>query len=601
MNNDQTVSQMKNFLQQKGYVPPTPPPSSGDWHSLVKAPSTSTNSSTPQTVPNGGNILSRIGNAVTSSEQAVGNDLTAGARSKMELGNEESLRKSQENSEKVLQAHIASLQASGKDATHAQQALEAIKSNSIAPKSGDFQSAVPESGKSSLQGLGDVAGVGLDVLSGGTYGEAAKGAEAGKLLVKGGGAVENIAAKAGIATSEKAAVPAAEQGAKKALGQTLKDIGTKTAARSAVGGGTGYAYDVASNLQEGKTGGSALVPGMGTALGAVVPSAIGGAEAAMAVTKETAPRLINSLVKPSLANFSYGKDPGRTVSELGITGNSLEDFSKNISSKKGEIGKSIGEIYSNPENSSVRIDATKEISKIDSAIKDAAKGGKNNQNIVSQLQNIKDAILHEHTVDKDGNIVKSGGIPGEDSAGKPTVTYTPRDLSNLNPQEAFDLKQQVSGMTKFNGTPSDDKAVNSVLQDVYGGLKSSLNKEVGKNNPEITKLNQQYADLTSAELATEHRSDIEQRQNIISMPVKFGTVAGIVTAMGTGGVGIPAILAGAGAGVLEKALSSTAVKTRVAAWLGSESPSVINQVLTKNPGIKTALYRALPKLASKIK
>jgi len=47
-------------------------------------------------------------------------------------------------------------------------------------------------------------------------------------------------------------------------------------------------------------------------------------------------------------------------------------------------------------------------------------------------------------------------------------------------------------------------------------------------------------------------------------------------------------------------METTAVKTRIAAWLGKESPSVIARVLENNPGIKTVLYRAFPKFASQL-
>lgn len=180
------------------------------------------------------------------------------------------------------------------------------------------------------------------------------------------------------------------------------------------------------------------------------------------------------------------------------------------------------------------------------------------------------------------------------------MNATPKDLSTLNPQQAFELKQKVSDLTQFTGRPSDHKTVNSVLKGMYGDLKGKLKTAVEGNNPEIHDLNQKYADLTSAELATKTRNAIIQRSNMVSMPIKFGTAAGIITAFGTGGAAVPAIIAGAGAAGLEKALASTAVKTRVAAWLGSESPTVIQRVLQANPGISTVLYRALPKFAAQL-
>jgi hypothetical protein len=502
--------------------------------------------------------------AVTNSEQEFGKDLStigssapgtaATINAQTSAGKQKLLEAAHNEADPAKKAQI--LDAYGK-----------IYGEAAPVSAGDIN---PAFNKTPAQVLGDAGGVALDALSGGTYGHAAKGAETGRLLVKGA----------------QTAAPAVVDATKTGLTQTLKGIGTKTAIHSAVGAGTGYGYDVSQNLQNGKTGTDAFAPGMGTAAGAIIPLGIGAFQAASAITADQAPRVINSLIKPNAASFSYGKNPGRTVSEMGITGNSIEDFAHNIGTAKNEVGSQLGAIYSNPANAGVRIDATPVLTQLDSTIQEAAKGGKNNQGIVTALQNVKDALLHDHGVDGDGNIVK--------------INAAPNDLSSLNPQQAFNLKSKIADLTQFTGRPSDDKTVNSTLKSMYGDLKNMLNGAVQGNNPEISDFNQKYADLTSAELATRNRNAIIQRGNMISMPVKFGTAAGIITALGTGGAAVPAIMAGAGAAALEKALGSTAVKTRVAAWLGSESPSVIQRVLQSNPGISTVLYRALPKFASQI-
>jgi hypothetical protein len=276
---------------------------------------------------------------------------------------------------------------------------------------------------------------------------------------------------------------------------------------------------------------------------------------------------------------------------MGITGNSLNDFADNIGKAKEDVGSKIGDIVSKPGNESIRIDANPTIAKLDGAMSSAAKGGKNNQGIVTTLQNIKDSLLYEHGVDKDGNVVKVLDTNGQ---------AIPRDLANLTPEETFNLKKEIAAQTKFTGKPSDDKTVNSILKSMYGDLKEKLNGALSPTSFEITDLNQKYADLTSAELATRNRDAIVQRSNMISMPVKVGTAAGIITALSSGGAAVPAIIAGASAAALDKAMASTAVRSRVAAWLGSESPSVVMQVLQQNPGIRTVLYRALPKFASQL-
>lgn len=504
----------------------------------------------------------KVGKALTPSEQAFGQDISSGiignTQNKQLEQQNKTLSDSDLNNIKTIIGLKNKAIANGQDSSHFDNVLRNYQMN-------DGQSLsdiAPALDKSNLQVLGDAGGTLLDILSAGSYGTEAKSFE----LLK----------------ATKATEPIVNQGLK----QTLKTITKETAVHSAVGGASGYGYDVANNLQDGATGADIFKPGMGTVTGVATPIVIGGVRVGVAITKETAPRFINSLIKPKTADFSYGKDPGRTVSELGITGNNLNDFGEKIDVHKADIGTRIGEVYDNPINSSLRINAEDEIKKIDDAIAEAAKGGKSNQSIVTALQNTKDALLYEHQVNADGVIEKIG--------------TTPRDLSSLSPKEGFDLKQLVSDNTRFNGTPSDDKKVNSILKNIYGSITEKLNTAVGKNNPEITDLNQKYADLTSASLAVRNRDAIVKKSNLISAPIKVGTAAGIISAFATGGAAIPAILLGATAAAVDKALESTAVKTRVASWLGSAEPSVINKILEKNPGLRTVFYRLVPKLGSRL-
>ncbi len=532
-----------------------------------------------------------VGNALTSSEQEFGKDIAGAIIPHTEAQQKiEKARQLEQDTTQALVKHIQDLKAQGKDTSHAIETLKGIMEGGSSVQTDEqFNPAITKTGG---EVIGDAAGVALDIASAGSYGAGAKGAKTGTLLTKeanlaarGAEAAKIAATAKNIEVGTKFGTQFLTEGGKPALSETLKEIGKKTVERAAVGAGTGYAYDVAGNLQEGKTGTEALKPGMGALTGGAVPVLIGGVQAGVAITKDTAPRFINSLIKPRQADFSYGKDPGRTVSEMGITGNNLPDFADNIRTAKNDIGREIGSIYSSPQNAGLAINAEDQISKIDDAIKEAAKGGKSNQAMVTTLQNIKDGLLYEHQVNADGVIEKVG--------------TTPRDLSKLTPQEAFDLKKLVAEQTKFTGNPSDDKKVNTVLQNIYGSLKEKLNETVGVNNPEIKDLNQKFADLTSAEIATVHRNDIVRRADQISMPAKVGIGTGLATLVGTGGAIVPAAVIGLGAVGLDKALQSTAVKTRVAAWLGSESPSVITKMFKEHPEIATVLYRLLPKEASR--
>lgn len=550
-----------------------------------------------------GRGLKSFAGGLISSEKGFGEDI-AGALSGV-------LPESATGIDKIRQANQAKQQSAndlikrigenriaGKDNTLLRKALSDLTGQEITTD----EDLYPALKKSNLQVLGDAAGVLLDIASAGTYGTAAKGAKTGQLLTKADKVAEATRA-AEVATTAatvaktietgskfgKGVIPVTAEVAKKGLGETLKTIAKQTAKRAGIGTVAGYGYDVSENLKSGAEGGDIFKPGAGTVLGGSIPLVIGGIRATSAITKDVAPRLVNSLIKPKAADFSYGKDPGRTVADLGITGNSLPDFADNIGTAKRDIGQTIGDIYKSPANSSLQLDFTDEISKIDDAMAEAAKGGKNNQGIVTQLQNIKDSLLFEHAIDGDGNIVKKG-------------SEALIDLSKLTPEEAFSLKKEVAARTQFTGRPSDDKTVNSVLQNIYGSIKEKLNNAVGKNNPEILDLNQKYADLTSAELATRNRDKIIQRSNVLSLGSKItGGTSALVAAITTGGAAIPVILAGTTGALLEKAFETTAVKTRVASWLGSQKPSVVRKLIEQNPGIREVLYRTWPKLASELR
>jgi hypothetical protein len=523
-----------------------------------------------------GNAGKTVWNALTSSEQNLGNHLGQDLASSANVKNLNDAVSTFQTQSTAMMDAIDKAKASGQDTSRLESIFKTYNQHS--PKSSDFVSSEMQAQleKGFWQTASEVGGVGLDIASAGTYGNAAKGAESGVLLTK-------AANKVALAPGEAIAKNIIESSVKPGLSTTLKSIGKQTAVRAAVGGGTGYAYDVTNNLQQGKTGLEAIKPGIGTALGIAVPTVIGGVRAGVALTKETAPSFINSLIKPNKGAYAYDKNPGKTVSEMGITGNSISDFENNLNTAKNDVGQQLGAIYSSPANNKILVDVSPEVNKIDTAISDAAKGGKNNQAIVNQLQNIKDALLYEHGVDAEGNIIKVGD--------------TPRNLTNLSAQETQDLIQEVASHTKFTGNPSDDKTVNSVLQNIYGGIRSKLNETVGVNNPEVLKLNEQYGGLTSALQATRNREVLLNNSNKISMPVKVGGTTALITALSTGGAAIPAILAGLGAAGVDKAMGSTYVKTRIASWLGSATPSMISKI---PPEVKTALYRALPKFASQL-
>lgn len=350
--------------------------------------------------------------------------------------------------------------------------------------------------------------------------------------------------------------------AAKVVGRRVAAVAGKIGAGLAVGA----TNDIGHNLEDGR---AALMPGVGTALGVAGPLVAAGGKAVMGAAKSQAPNLINSLIKPLSKGFSYGKDPGRAVSELGITGNSLEDLAKNITSARASIGQSLETVAAR-----VPIRATTNlsdaISPFDEAIKTAVT--KNDQALYNRLQEARDAITHIFTTST-GKIVKSGS----------------RLLDDLNYAQGVEVKRIIGDLAKWTGAHTEDTTVNGALTRSYGVVKDKLSKLAEEAAPELApqlkKLNEQYADLTSAEIAAKYRDVLDKRQNLVNLPGKIGLGLSLIAAPFTGG--LSTVLAGISSIGIDKALSSTAFKTRLAAWLAKAPAAEKAALIGKYPQLKT--------------
>lgn len=518
------------------------------------------------TGPTGENIGSikdsigvKVGNALTLSEQAFGQDIAGGASAVLPesvtgIGDIKKAADAHAKDVLDLTKLIEQRKAKGMDTSNLEEGLR-----------GDIQNAPPQwadlypsLNKTALQILGDAGGTALDVVAAGTLKPAAESFNLVKDVVKGSEAVKNLS-----------------------TGEKLAQIAKTTAKTSAGGAALGYGYDVTQKAQNNEAD---LTPGWGTLLGAAIPAGIGGAEFAGTLLKAQAPRVVNSLIKPLAKDFSYGKDPGRTISSLGITGNNWDDFINNIRQARQKIGSNLSQTTQSLEGkATLKLDEA--LNPIDDAINEAAT--QNNQTLLNRLTNVKTALTHElgAGIDETGNTVIQ-----KNSA---------RNLDNASFSEGVAFKRMIGDMTQWTGNASDDKVVNAALKKSYGAVKNEILTKADSVDPAVGKqvrdLSEKYADLSSAEIAAKYRDKIVERQNLVSLPVKFGTAGALITAVATGGAAIPAILGGVGAAVLEKALASPAVKTRIAAWLGKEAPEVAAKIISENPSIGTVLKNAFTK------
>lgn len=236
-----------------------------------------------------------------------------------------------------------------------------------------------------------------------------------------------------------------------------------------------------------------------------------------------ADRTINSLIKPKMVDFVYGKNPGKAVADEGITALSLEDLVPKISAKLQEVGKMYEPLIA--QSKGAVIDLSNSIKPIDDAISQVSNYPSVNKEIITRLGEIKNDLM-QNLVNKD-----TTGNWG------------------LTPESAIALKREIGDITKFTGNHSDDATVNKALKQVYHNIDAKLDDAI----PGIQAINERYANLLGAKTAAKWRSALISRQDMTHLPeLATGVGAGLIT-------GQP--LTGIGAAMVHKALGSTPVKT----------------------------------------
>lgn len=291
--------------------------------------------------------------------------------------------------------------------------------------------------------------------------------------------------------------------------------------------------------------------------------------------QKTSGRLINSIIKPLKKDFAYGKNAGEMVAKEGIIANNFDDLAAKINQRKNEIGKQIGEVVKDPRINSKKSNYADLVNPIDEAIAEASKSPRTNAGVIKRLNDTKMDILGAKEM-PDGQII-----------------YT-RDFSKLSPSEAVEIKREIGQMTKWTGNDSDDKAVNLALKKVYGKLKSKINEVV----PGLKDLNERYASMETADIAVKYRDKILQRQNAINIFPKMSIGGGILGGFALGNP-VMGSLIGLGAAGLEKALASTAFKTRLARTLSKIGEAEKSKVYKMFPKVEKIMSEFIAKTGPK--
>ena len=280
---------------------------------------------------------------------------------------------------------------------------------------------------------------------------------------------------------------------------------------------------------------------------AVGKAAVSVAKAPITAAKFGAERTIGSMIKPLLKDFSYGKNPMAVAYER-IQANNWDDWIKKLGRRQAEIGRPIADKIS---KSSVPIDAEKSLDNVfRPAIQKAV--ANNNEALVKRLSETYKAITEELVPKK----IKGGNI-GIRSVGR-------RKLNQMTPSEAWELKKRIGELAKWTDDTSTDELVNAAIQNSYRVLKHKLEVAV----PGIKQLNERYANVTSAKVASIYRDKILKRHDILGpMPTKLLAGVEIIASGGDAASWLNGIaIIGVG-----KLMASPFAKTRLAAALAKLS------------------------------
>lgn len=370
----------------------------------------------------------------------------------------------------------------------------------------------------------------------------------------------NVGQLAGEITTLAAPVGAA---GKLVGGATTKAMGARKGAglvgKLAQAGTEGVAFTAGQGLIEGER--QSLKD---FALNAGINMVFPGGGAIAKKVGETAPqRIINSLIKPLQKDFAYGKNPGKTVAELGIVANDFDELISKIKSTKTSVGENIGAVIakSSPQLQS-QIDLYTSLSPIDEALAIANKSPRTNSSVIQRLESVKADLVDN---------VNQG----------------------IDPQS---FKSIVGDLTKWTGNASDDAIVNKALKQVYGKTSGEMDNVLKTTlTPEefaaYKKSAEQYGNLISAENAATYRDNIVKRADLVSFGAKNSALlAALSTAVATGGGGLTTILAGLGGAAVDKAMATPAFKTRLASYLSKLAPKDVKTFFDTVPGAKN-LYR----------
>jgi hypothetical protein len=184
-------------------------------------------------------------------------------------------------------------------------------------------------------------------------------------------------------------------------------------------------------------------------------------------------RIVDSLIKAPVREYSVGRNPGEGVAKEGITALSLPALKEKISARLDDLTNNISLIRSSPNNANKTINVKDVLNPL--------------REVYGKLKNYGEQThAAEITrIDKIFSDINSNG----------------KNMEALSVTDAYNLKNAVDSFIDWS---SPRKEVNGALRQVYHKIDSKIDIVV----PELKSLNERTANLITAKKAVSHRIDV---------------------------------------------------------------------------------------------
>lgn len=323
----------------------------------------------------------------------------------------------------------------------------------------------------------------------------------------------------------------------------------------ALGAGSISSVQTGGDVEEAKN--AAIFSGLAT-LAAPVATRV-----ASWLNKNIAPRVINSLVKPSNKEFEFGKNVGRAILDENLKAPTAGGLLTKITNRKQEIGKMIDASLDGVDDV---VDVTPALNKLDDLVMEANTAGE--RELAEKYKAIKDGLTGIFDP-------ATGARIGE------------RNLTNLTAKEAQELKIKIGNAVQWYNTPFEGQT-NQARVAVY----RAINDIIDTVAPGSKALNMRYANMLTAQTALMRRINNIERSNIGGLLANLAGGATTLAGYAGGGIGLDDIARGLTAWSVAKFAGSTAGRTLVEAPLVQATAGAINAA--------TAARAPLAGMASKV-